>query len=172
MSFSTPDNRNCLRGLRCPNPRCESTGPFWIDGTARFKVSDDGCDEFVELDFDDADNHMRCVACECGGALRRFRQIRPWDDRRVVFVTNNGDVSYYAPTEPRIRMTDLEVFGGLGPFEEIPATKLPGLPASHRAFQVADRFTRGPVNPRMTHELQSTEPLHGTIVVAHRGLLP
>ena len=43
------ENTNCLEGMRCPV--CGSLGPYMIDGTATFEVSDEGSSEFTNLVF-------------------------------------------------------------------------------------------------------------------------
>jgi hypothetical protein len=53
-------NTNCLTDMQCP--KCGSEGPFWIEGTADFLVSDDGTMEYSGVDWQSG-NRCECVTC-------------------------------------------------------------------------------------------------------------
>lgn len=63
-------NENCLAGMRCPE--CKSDGPFWIEGTAMFKLFDDGTDDYEQVELKD---DGACKCCDCGhfGTVGDFR---------------------------------------------------------------------------------------------------
>ncbi len=55
------DNINCLSGMLCPT--CKSVGPYEITGTATFTVTDDGTDDYKNVEWDTFDN---CACNTCG----------------------------------------------------------------------------------------------------------
>jgi hypothetical protein len=64
-------NTNCLDGMSCP--RCVSFGPFTIRAEATFTVTDDGTDDYSDVDWTDDAN---CVCCQCnfGGTVKDFKK--------------------------------------------------------------------------------------------------
>lgn len=70
-------NVNCLEGMRCPNPACQSEGPFDIVGTAWFEsVTDDGTDTYHDVEWDDT-NACTCRTCDHRGTVGTFRGQPP-----------------------------------------------------------------------------------------------
>lgn len=57
------NNENTLRGICCPY--CGSEGPFKIEATALFCVSDDGSADFNDMDWGAS---SRCICDECGAS--------------------------------------------------------------------------------------------------------
>ena len=57
-------NENCLEGMRCPS--CGSEGPFTIVVTALSEVSDDGTENFADVDWGDG-SRIWCQDCEWNG---------------------------------------------------------------------------------------------------------
>jgi hypothetical protein len=53
-------NTNCLANMQCPE--CKSYGPFWIDGSATFLVSDSGTEDYREAEWSE-ENGCQCRAC-------------------------------------------------------------------------------------------------------------
>jgi DNA-directed RNA polymerase subunit RPC12/RpoP len=64
-------NENCLKGIRCPE--CGQEDKFKIVGVAVFTVTDEGTDEFYDVEWDD-DSTIRCTQCNHVGALREFSE--------------------------------------------------------------------------------------------------
>lgn len=63
-------NDNVLAGIRCP--ACGSASPFTIVGTATFlHVTDDGCDEFEGLEWDE-ESAITCNECGRNGIIEEF----------------------------------------------------------------------------------------------------
>lgn len=65
-------NENCLLGKRCPS--CGSEGPFKFEVTAWATVSDDGTDEFEDIEWDEDSGCARCLKCY------HFATIGEFDD--------------------------------------------------------------------------------------------
>lgn len=66
-----PENENCLEGIKCP--KCKSLGPFSIMGKALFKVSDDGTEDFTEVEWKD-NNFCECRDCNFRGVVADFKK--------------------------------------------------------------------------------------------------
>ena len=63
-------NENVLKDIRCPE--CKSEGPFNITGATTFtNVSDDGCDSFEDMDWNDS-SFIECISCGHTGTVREF----------------------------------------------------------------------------------------------------
>jgi len=67
---SVPANTNCLEGIRCPE--CGQTDRFEIVGTAVFDVTDDGTDNFHNVEWDN-ESSTCCPDCGHRGKLDEFR---------------------------------------------------------------------------------------------------
>jgi len=65
-------NTNCLEGFKC---KCGSEGPFDIEITAWARVSDDGTDDYDQVDWSD-DSVCVCVACKKVGRVKDFKQSK------------------------------------------------------------------------------------------------
>ncbi len=63
-------NTNCLEGVRCP--ACGNEDRFRIVGKALFTVTDEGTDEFGDVEWDD-DSFAECPDCGRDGPLKEFR---------------------------------------------------------------------------------------------------
>ena len=63
-------NENCLKGYGCP--KCGSEGPFWIWGTTRALMCDDGTMEHEGFDWEGS-AWMQCYDCKHEAIARRFR---------------------------------------------------------------------------------------------------
>jgi hypothetical protein len=63
-------NINCLKGIQCPD--CGIEDCFRIQGTTLFTVTDDGTDDFGDVEWDD-DSYAECTQCGKDGKLRDFR---------------------------------------------------------------------------------------------------
>lgn len=68
-------NTNCLKGMRCPNDDCGSYGPYRIVVTAVAEMWDDGSDDTVDLEFEDA-AYCQCVTCSYEGSVFEFKDGR------------------------------------------------------------------------------------------------
>ncbi len=67
-------NTNCLAGTMCP--KCFSDGPFQIQATSVFTVTDDGTGiEHGDVEWQD-DSYCRCSACNHQGKLKDFQDPR------------------------------------------------------------------------------------------------
>jgi hypothetical protein len=66
-------NVNCLAGMRCPNPACGSHGPFQIRGEASFTVTDDGTDDYENVEWYD-DSRCRCNECQHCSTVKEFTE--------------------------------------------------------------------------------------------------
>lgn len=73
-----PANTNCLRGIRCPNEDCHSTGPFQIEARATFEVTDYGTEQVCGSIQWESDSHIHCVMCSERGLVSEF-EIDPVD---------------------------------------------------------------------------------------------
>jgi hypothetical protein len=62
-------NTNCLKNIKCPD--CGNEDRFRIQGMTLFTVTDDGTDEFGDVEWDD-DSYAECVACHRHGTLKDF----------------------------------------------------------------------------------------------------
>lgn len=57
-------NKNCLRWMKCPNPKCgDPYGPFDIQGLAVFEVFDDGTSTHKDIEWED-DSWAMCQHCQ------------------------------------------------------------------------------------------------------------
>ena len=65
----TSPNINCLEGMRCPS--CKSYGPFLFTVSATCLVSDDGTDDFYDVEWDDH-AWAGCKQCEYQGTVSDF----------------------------------------------------------------------------------------------------
>lgn len=74
----TEGNTNCLEGLRCPNEKCQSLGPYEIEVTTMLTVSDDGGGDTENHEWDD-ESACRCVECGFSGSVEHFRLDRDDD---------------------------------------------------------------------------------------------
>ena len=63
-------NTNCLEGIKCP--ACGNEDRFRIAATSLFTVTDDGTEDYTEVDWDD-DSYADCPECHRHGALKDFR---------------------------------------------------------------------------------------------------
>jgi hypothetical protein len=68
--MSAEVNTNCLRGMVCP--QCKSTGPFRISATALFTITDEGADEFGDIEYDGG-SYCVCDACDHDGIVHDFK---------------------------------------------------------------------------------------------------
>jgi len=64
-------NTNCLENMRCPNPDCDSEGPFEIRGEANFIVSDDGTGDYSDVEWWQ-DSSCCCMECQSSGTVKDF----------------------------------------------------------------------------------------------------
>ena len=65
-------NENCLKGIRCP--KCEQEDSFRIEGKTLFLMTDDGTDEFGDVDYDDGSTaYCTDSGCAYFGPLAVFR---------------------------------------------------------------------------------------------------
>lgn len=72
-------NENGLQGMRCPNPKCRSEGPFRIRAEATFIVDDDGTDDYESVEWFDSST-CSCSECEYSATVSDFQQDSPhWD---------------------------------------------------------------------------------------------
>jgi hypothetical protein len=72
-------NTNCLEGLACPN--CGSFGPFSIECTATFDVSDDGTDNCREVGWS-AKSKASCHECDFTAKLVMFDQHTKKEEKK------------------------------------------------------------------------------------------
>jgi hypothetical protein len=63
-------NTNCLEGIKCP--ACGNEDRFRIAATSLFTVTDDGTDDYADVDWDD-DSYADCPECGRHGTLKDFR---------------------------------------------------------------------------------------------------
>jgi hypothetical protein len=63
-------NTNCLDGMKCP--KCGSEGPFKIAGTALFTVSDEGTEEYGDVEWDN-NSYCHCPECDLDGIVYSFK---------------------------------------------------------------------------------------------------
>lgn len=66
-------NENCLSGTKCP--QCGSEGPFSIRAEANFLVTDDGTEEYSDVDWYDT-SYCRCVECQYSACVENFQAKR------------------------------------------------------------------------------------------------
>jgi len=64
-------NTNCLAGMHCPE--CKSPGPFKISATALFTITDDGTEEFGDIEYDGG-SYCCCPACDHDGIVHDFTE--------------------------------------------------------------------------------------------------
>jgi len=64
-------NTNCLKGMACPH--CKSEDSFQISVNTFITMTDDGCDDYGKLEWDD---DSACICEECGfrGLVLNFRE--------------------------------------------------------------------------------------------------
>jgi hypothetical protein len=67
-------NTNCLNRIRCP--KCRQQDRFFIDGNARFEVTDDGSEAVGQHEWNDA-SMTRCPECLHAAPLKDFRVLPP-----------------------------------------------------------------------------------------------
>lgn len=168
-----PPNTNVLQGLACPNPDCNSTGPFRIQAEALFEVRDDGASEFTELDWGDV-SFMSCVACGDESTVDHFRVLNPLPSG-IVRVDADGAVNVYAETGPRLPEPEMELML-LSPVQPVSAEDIPLLPDTHRAFvrrpdPDVNRQATVSINERVNREFGGRF-LRGPVLLVPRGLLP
>ena len=60
-------NENCLKGISCIN--CGSTAKFEIQATAVFTVTDDGTEEYRDVEWG-PDSICTCMECGCSSTIR------------------------------------------------------------------------------------------------------
>ena len=94
-------NTNCLDGMQCP--KCGSEGPFWIDATARFLVSDDGTEEYQDVAWQSR-NGCECAACQHRGVAVDFTAKKesarePYSVLLLYPETGDNPETYYAHAE-------------------------------------------------------------------------
>ena len=63
-------NTNCLEGLACPE--CQSEGPFTIRALTMATMSDDGCEETSDIEWEDTSVCI-CRSCQYGATVGVFR---------------------------------------------------------------------------------------------------
>ena len=63
-------NENCLEGIQCPH--CGSDEPFEILVTAFMRVTDEGTDDYHDVDWDDS-SRIQCLECRREGCVRDFK---------------------------------------------------------------------------------------------------
>jgi hypothetical protein len=63
-------NTNCLENIKCPD--CGNEESFRIAGTAIFTVTDDGTEDYGDIEWDD-DRYAECRECHRHGTLKDFR---------------------------------------------------------------------------------------------------
>jgi hypothetical protein len=66
-------NENCLEGMRCPNLDCGSYGPFQINAEASFTVTDDGTDDYEDVEWSDK-SWCRCMECGNSATVDDFKK--------------------------------------------------------------------------------------------------
>jgi hypothetical protein len=64
-------NTNCLENIKCPD--CRNEKSFRIAGTTIFTVTDDGTEDYGDIEWDD-DSYAECTACHRHGTLRDFEK--------------------------------------------------------------------------------------------------
>lgn len=62
-------NENCLAGMACPH--CGSEGPFLIEATSCFKMTDHGTEEHRDVQWT-PQSTVTCCACDTGGTVGTF----------------------------------------------------------------------------------------------------
>ena len=90
-------NTNCLEGMKCPNPDCDSPyGPFEIECKTSVTVHDDGTDgDTKDTEWDD-DSWIQCKSCQTVGTVADFREKADDDSpedrisRAVQLIRDNG----------------------------------------------------------------------------------
>lgn len=74
-------NTNCLKGMRCPNPTCNSEGPFSVIGTAAFVVHDEGTESHGDVEWQDEDI-CKCLSCDHTGTVLDYLRMKKSERRR------------------------------------------------------------------------------------------
>ena len=85
------ENWNCLEGMRCP--KCGCATELLIAATAWFRVTDDGTDEYHDVEWDD-NSPCRCPVCEHQSTVGEFSGKRTQTQPRKVTIE-----VYYASVE-------------------------------------------------------------------------
>jgi hypothetical protein len=67
-------NINCLENIQCP--ACGNEESFRIAATAVFTVTDDGTDDYTDVQWAD-DSYAECAECHRQGTLKDFRVSPP-----------------------------------------------------------------------------------------------
>jgi hypothetical protein len=62
-------NTNCLRNIKCPD--CGYKDSFRIAATTIFTVTDDGTDDFGDVEWND-DSYAECLQCRRQGTVKDF----------------------------------------------------------------------------------------------------
>jgi hypothetical protein len=65
-------NVNCLEGMRCPN--CGSEGPFRIRAEVSVTVTDDGTDDYDNVDWYNTSS-CACLACQFQENVEDFKAL-------------------------------------------------------------------------------------------------
>jgi hypothetical protein len=63
-------NTNCLENIKCPG--CGNHELFRIAGNAVFTVTDDGTEDYGDVEWDD-DSYAECAQCHRQGTLKDFK---------------------------------------------------------------------------------------------------
>lgn len=71
-------NENCLKDIRCPS--CGNEDGFYIAGNALFHVTDDGTDEYEEVEWD-CTSYVRCAKCNHEGDVSHFSVFNQQKDK-------------------------------------------------------------------------------------------
>lgn len=64
-------NSNCLEGMSCPD--CGQHYRFKVVGRALFVITDDGTDDYNDVEFYD-DDHASCPECMWTGVVGNLRE--------------------------------------------------------------------------------------------------
>jgi hypothetical protein len=64
-------NSNCLEGMSCPD--CGQPHRFKIVGKALFEITDDGTEDYNDVEFFD-DDHASCPECHWTGVVGNLRE--------------------------------------------------------------------------------------------------
>lgn len=67
-------NTNCLENIRCPD--CGNEDRFRIEATSLFTVTDDGTDDYCDVQWD-KDSYAECAECHRHGTLKEFTTGAP-----------------------------------------------------------------------------------------------
>jgi hypothetical protein len=89
-------NSNCLKNIKCP--KCDNHERFFIEANALFTVTDDGTDDYCNVQWND-DSHTECPDCLHFGTIRDFT-ITPF---QPYFCGPSGTRYHYPDIAVRIR---------------------------------------------------------------------